>query len=192
MRTIKAKQRKFFYQRYKNLCLLVGGISFAAVLYQIEEFHFFLESFGNLGYIGAFLTGFLAASSFTAAIALVVLLILAEKLSPLELSLLAAFGSMAGDFFIFRLVKDGLVEEIRPLFDRFNGKHLQALIHSHYFSWTLPVLGAIIIASPLPDELGVSLLGISKMNNRRFLLLSFVLNFIGIFTIITTAHLLTS
>ena len=59
------------------------------------------------------------------------------------------------------------------------------LIHTKYFSWTLPVLGAVIIASPLPDEMGVGLMGISKLKTSQFILLSFVLNSIGIFIIVS-------
>jgi hypothetical protein len=38
----------------------------------------------------------------------------------------------------------------------------------------------LIIASPFPDELGLMLMGLSKTNTKVFILLSFVLNFIGI------------
>jgi uncharacterized membrane protein YdjX (TVP38/TMEM64 family) len=51
------------------------------------------------------------------------------------------------------------------------------------------VLGAIIIASPLPDEMGVGLMGISKLKTSQFILLSFVLNAIGIFIVVTAGSL---
>ena len=44
-------------------------------------------------------------------------------------------------------------------------------------------MGGLIIASPFPDELGIGLLGFSKMRTRWFVLLSFTFNFIGIFLI---------
>jgi hypothetical protein len=53
------------------------------------------------------------------------------------------------------------------------------------------VFGAVIIASPLPDEAGVSLLSLSKLKNWQFILLSFVLNATGIFIIVTLALLMT-
>jgi len=49
-------------------------------------------------------------------------------------------------------------------------------------------VGALIIISPLPDELGVSLMGISKLKWYRFLLLSFTLNTLGIFFLLSAVH----
>ena len=54
----------------------------------------------------------------------------------------------------------------------------------------LPVIGAIIIASPLPDELGVSLMGMSQMKASRFILLSYILNSIGIFLVVSASLLI--
>ena len=51
------------------------------------------------------------------------------------------------------------------------------------FSWTFAALGALVIASPLPDELGSSLFAISNMPQKYFLPLSFFLNGFGIFLI---------
>jgi len=77
----------------------------------------------------------------------------------------------------------GLISEIKHFFEFFGSDKLKHLMHTKYFSWTLPVIGAIIIASPLPDEMGVGLMGISKLKTKQFILLSFILNSIGIFLI---------
>ena len=78
-----------------------------------------------------------------------------------------------------------MTNEIKHLVEFFGGDKVMHLVHTKYFSWTLPILGAIIIASPLPDEMGVGLMGISKLKTSKFILLSFILNAIGIFLIIT-------
>jgi len=44
----------------------------------------------------------------------------------------------------------------------------------------LPALAAAVIASPLPDEIGISLLASQKMESKKFLPISFTLNFLGI------------
>ena len=49
------------------------------------------------------------------------------------------------------------------------------------------MIGAIIIASPFPDEIGVSLMGISKMKTYQFILISFLLNAIGIFLVVSAS-----
>ena len=45
------------------------------------------------------------------------------------------------------------------------------------------MLGGIIIASPFPDELGISLLGFTKTKTNAFIPVSLVFNFIGILLI---------
>ena len=49
------------------------------------------------------------------------------------------------------------------------------------------VMGAIIIASPFPDEVGISLMGISQLKNWQFLVISFLLNSLGILFVVTIA-----
>ena len=66
-------------------------------------------------------------------------------------------------------------------------RHIKKLFHSKYFNWMLPIIGAIIIASPFPDELGVSLIGLSKLSTGKFILLSYVLNSIGIFLVVSVS-----
>jgi hypothetical protein len=40
--------------------------------------------------------------------------------------------------------------------------------------------GAVIIASPFPDEIGVSLMGMARMSGLAFVALTYVLNAAGI------------
>lgn len=173
--------------RYKNTILFVLSLLITVLLSRYEPFHIFLLSLGDLGYIGAFFAGLLFVSSFTIATGALLLLVLAERLSLLEITIIAGLGGVVGNMVIFRFVKDTLVAEITPLYNKYGGLHLTALLHSKYFSWALPVLGALIIASPLPDELGVSLLGLSKMKTYKFLIISFIFNAIGIFFIVVAS-----
>lgn len=174
--------------RYKNLTLFVVSVLFALLLSGYEPFHRFLLNLGDLGYIGAFLAGILFVSTFTVATGAVILLVLAEKLSPIEIGIIAGLGAVIGDFIIFRFIKDNLAEEVKEIYNHIDGNHhFQRVLHSKYFSWTLPVIGAVIIATPFPDEIGVSLMGISKMKTYQFLLISFILNAIGIFLIVSAS-----
>lgn len=177
-------------RKYKNLTFLFLSLGIALLLSQYEPFHMFLLNLGNLGYIGAFIAGILFVSTFTVATGAVILLVLAETLSPIEIGIIAGAGAVIGDLTIFRFIKENLLEEIKPLYNRLGGAHLSAVLHTKYFTWTLPVIGALIIASPLPDEIGVSLMGISKMKTYQFLVLSFILNVVGIFLVISTSLLI--
>lgn len=178
-------------RKFKNLFVVGVSLIFTLTLSRVDSFHAFLLNLGGLGYLGAFVAGVLFVSTFTVATGSLVLLILAEKLSPLELGLIAGLGAVVGDLAIFKFVKDGLAAEIELVYDQIDDDHhLKKLFHSKYFSWTLPIIGAVIIISPLPDELGVSLLGISKMGTYRFAFMSYLLNSIGIFLVISLSALI--
>lgn len=174
--------------KYKNLSLFIASLGFAFFISRYEPFHTFLLHLGNFGYIGAFFAGTLFVSTFTVASGVVIFLVLAESLSPIEIGLIAGLGAVAGDFIIFRFIKDDLSYEIKSIYEHIDGNHhLTRLLHTKFFSWTLPVIGTIIIASPFPDEIGVSLMGITKMKTYKFLLISFILNALGIFLVISAS-----
>lgn len=177
--------------KYKNLTILFISILFAFFLSRYEPFHNLLLNLGTFGYIGAFIAGILFVSTFTVATGAIILLVLAEKLSPLEIGIIAGLGAVIGDFAIFRFVKDSLAQEVTSLYEQFDKEHhVRRVLHSKYFGWSIPVIGAIIIASPLPDEIGVSMMGISKMKTYQFLLISFILNATGIFLIVSASTVL--
>lgn len=181
-KTVKSLERL----KYKNSLFFLISIIVAIILFRQTAVHSFLLDLGNIGYFGAFLGGMLFVSTFTVATGALILMILAETLSPIEIGIIAGLGAVIGDFIIFRFIKSNLSKELEEIYNKIdhNG-HVVKILHTKYFSWTLPVFGAIIIASPLPDEIGVSLMGISKMKTYQFLITSFILNTIGIFLIIS-------
>lgn len=184
-------KKRWHRYHYKNLTYFGAGVLVGLVLLKNPTFREVLFHLGNLGYVGAFAAGVMSVSTFTVSIGAVILILLAETLHPVEIGIIAGFGSVLGDLTIFHFIRSrGLTSEIRHIFQYFGGHKLHHLIHTKYFSWTLPVLGALIIASPLPDELGVGLMGISKMNTGQFMLFSFCLNAIGIMLFVSAGAIL--
>lgn len=176
--------------KYKNITFFLFSLIVTFFVLRNEILHSYLLHLGSLGHIGAFIAGMLFVSTFTVATGAVILLVLAETLSPVEIGLIAGLGAMAGDFTIFHFVRDNLVGEIRQIYEKIDSKHhLRHVFHTKYFAWTLPVVGALIIASPLPDEVGVSLMGISKLKKYQFIIISFILNAIGIFLVVSASAL---
>lgn len=113
---------------------------------------------------------------------------MAEKLNPFEIAILAGAGAVLGDYLIFRFLKDRVFYELKPIFTKIKGFYLIKIFQTPYFAWLTPLIGASIIVSPLPDEVGVGILGISKMKTWQFILLSFILNATGIFIVVTVAR----
>lgn len=176
--------------RYKNTTLLLLSFVLLFILADTEVAHSLIRYVERFGYIGALFTGVFFVSTFTVAPASVVLFHLSQDLNPFWIALFAGTGAVIGDLVIFRILKDGVFDELSPLFKRFEGSYMATLFKTPYFAWFVPVAGAIIIASPLPDEVGIGLLGLSKVTWWQFVLLTFVLNSAGIFLVVLLANAL--
>lgn len=163
-----------------NWALVGVSLIVAYGLSQFEPFHNFIQGLGEWGYIGIFIVGFFFAFTFTVSIAIVAILLFAQVFPIWEIALVAGFGATVGDFFILKFIKDHLIERAKNLLRRFRKSPLTEVAKTKYFKWTLPILGAIIIASPFPDELGMALLGMAKVKTCQFIILTLVLNVIGI------------
>lgn len=173
---------------YRNTLLLL--LSFVAVFFvsQTSTAHALLQFLGQFGYVGGAVAGFFFVSTFTVAPSAVLLFHLAEELNPVLLALSAGAGGVLGDLILFKILKDRVYAELAPLAERLGGSNLRLIMHSPYFAWFAPVLGALIIASPFPDEAGISLLGLSKIKTLHFMALTFLLNTLGIFAVILLAQ----
>ncbi|HRY63248.1 MAG TPA: hypothetical protein P5267_01410 [Patescibacteria group bacterium] len=141
----------------------------------------------GLGYWGAFLAGVFYAYSFTAGAAVAILVILGGDLNIIMAGLLAGVGSLISDLLIFKFIRHSFEEEITKIsashfWDKWRNNYHLNLIFKKYI---LPILGSIIIASPLPDELGVAMLASDKLiSSRVFAIMSYALNTAGIFIIL--------
>lgn len=187
--TIEKPINYYRHWRYKNSTLLVISI---AVLYYFADSSIVsstVNHMGNLGYLGAFVSGILFVSVFTIAPSAVVLFRIAETYNPFIVAIVAGFGAVIGDYLIFRYLKDRVFEELHPLVIRLGSKHLVGWFSTPHFSWLIPFIGAFVIASPIPDEIGIGMLGLSKVKNWQFLAISFGLNSIGILLTIIFASM---
>ncbi len=176
--------------RYKNTTLLIFSIFIFILFADSPVIKGAITHVGEWGYVGAVIAGMFSVMTFTVAPALVVLYYLSERLNIIELMLLAGFGSVLGDFLIFSFFKDKVFVELEPIITRLSRRPFMHIFHSPYFAWMTPVAGALIIASPFPDELGVTLLSASKLKKWQFVLLSFVLNSVGLWLLVSGARII--
>lgn len=173
--------------RYRNTVLLLLSLALLYYFADSELVRTTITKIGELGYIGAFITGIFFVSVYTVAPASVVLYHLADLSNPLLITLIASAGAVLGDYLILRFLKDRVFHELDPMVKYMGGSYLGKMFHTPHFAWLVPFIGAVIIASPLPDELGISMLGLSKIGNWPFVVLAFLLNAVGIFIIVTAA-----
>ncbi|MFA7310094.1 MAG: hypothetical protein WC050_04275, partial [Candidatus Paceibacterota bacterium] len=88
--------------------------------------------------------------------------------------------AVLGDLTIFALVRFAFRRDVEHIMSVPKYKRFVAIFHRRMFRWVLPFLGALIIASPFPDELGMGLMGLSRMNTKSLIAISFVMNALGI------------
>ncbi len=177
----KTKKFWLYNWRYKNTSLLAVSVIILIIFADHAIVRGIVGGFSSLEYLGIFLAGLFFVSTFTVVPATLLLTELSKSFGYWETVLIATLGSIVGDFLIFRFVKSAIADEFRQMFSVLSKEqHIKQLFHSPFFIWLTPVVGAILIASPLPDEIGVSLLGITKMSNKKFLIIATVLDFIGI------------
>lgn len=176
-----AIKENFFIQ---DLSIIALSIIIAFVMESVDLFSGLLQATTEVKLVGSFVAGMFFTSIFTTAPAITALGEIAHSGSVLWTAIFGAAGAVVGDMVIFRFVRDRLSDHFMVLLQHEGWlKRVKALFRLKYFRWFTFLLGGFIIASPFPDELGISLLGFSKMNLRTFIPISFIFNFIGILSI---------
>ncbi|OGH69136.1 MAG: hypothetical protein A2754_02540 [Candidatus Magasanikbacteria bacterium RIFCSPHIGHO2_01_FULL_47_8] len=169
------------YLIFQDAVIVVASILVAIFLVRTDALINLLTSTQELKFLGSFVAGIFFTSVFTTAPAIVTLGEIARVNTLFGTAFLGALGAVVGDLIIFRFVRDRFAEHFLELM-KHNGswKRARVLLKLKFFRWLTFFVAGLIIASPLPDELGIGLLGFSKIRPSRFVLLSFTFNFIGI------------
>lgn len=180
--------------KYPKLLLLFATFFVAYILFYGKTYPPFNNFILSMGYFGSFLAGMFFVYGFTAAPATSILLIIAQEQNILLAGLIAGLGALVGDLMIFKFVRYAFSfsDEIRELSHEDFYIYMSKKFHSingkipHAISRHLAVVFAgFLIASPLPDEIGVSLLAFShRISTKVFAILAYSLNTIGIFVIL--------
>lgn len=165
----------------QSLFYVVVSLLLAFFILFVPPLHQAIVALANAGYIGAFIAGIFIVSVFTAAPAVVVLLVLAQSLPILPLAIVAGLGAVIGDILILLTLRQG-IENSKSYFPKEFGleKIVQTLRHTKY-RFLLTLLGAVLIASPLPDELGLACMGLTDVSPFASAILTFVLNTAGMY-----------
>ena len=148
-----------------------------------------LTSTQDMKILGSFISGIFFVSIFTALPATVIIAELAETNSIFLVALFGGFGALFGDLIIFRFIKDNLSEDFFYLIKKSRSERFFSIFRLKLFKWLVPFVGALVVASPLPDELGLAMMGFSKMKTSLFIPIAFILNSLGILIICFIARL---
>lgn len=141
-------------------------------------------------FLAEILAGALYASFVTSPIAVAMLFVLAKTENPIILSLLAGVGAAALDFLIVRIFQNNLNGDLNLLTRQFKLNLVKKFLKLLKLDFIIPLTGALIIASPLPDELGLYLMGTSELKNHQIIVVTYILNTTGILLIVAPINLL--
>ncbi len=174
-----------------DLSIIALSILVAVIIIKANILSSVLAGTSSYKFLGAFIAGMFFTSIFTTAPAIAALGEIAINNSLYSTAFFGALGAVLGDIVIFQFIRDELSVHFGELLKHNTiWKRLHTLFKLKYFRWFTFLLGGIVIASPLPDELGIGLLGVSKTKTNIFIPVSFFFNFIGILSIGLIAHAL--
>ncbi len=149
-----------------------------------------VETVLPLKFLAEFLAGIFYVSFLTAPISIAMLLVLADVNNPILTALLAGLGAAFGDLVIIKFFKEKLSKDINLVSCELQLKKVNNFLIKFKLEFVTPLIGAIIVASPLPDELGLMLLGVSKLTYPQIAVLTYILNTAGILLIVVPVNLL--
>ena len=160
----------------------------AILLSRIGLIELFVASFGSSAAV-SFLAGIFFTSAFTLAPAAVALANISDSASILTVALWGGLGAMCGDLILFFFIRDRFAGDLLSSFKPSVTRRILASFHVGFLKWLSPLVGAFIIASPLPDEFGLILLGMSKTRAIVLMPVAFAMNFLAIYSLIWFARL---
>lgn len=168
------------YNLFRDLAIIAIGIVVAIILVRSGLIDEILAKASGFGFLTGFIAGFFFTSVFTVSLSTVVLGNLMLSTSILPVAVFGAAGAVLGDFVLFRFLRDHVSADIRELVGTARRHRIKKVHHLRLSRFLWPLVGALIIASPLPDELGLAILGMAHVKTRYFIPISYVFNFIGI------------
>ena len=156
----------------------------AYILFSYEPTQNFVASLRSLSYLGIFLAGLLFSFGFSTPFAVGFFLTTRPENIFLA-SLIGGTGALMADLFIFKMIRFSFMDEFKKLEKTKPIKEVNYLISNSPLhkikNYLLYFFAGIIIASPLPDELGVSMLaGLSSIKTHVLGIISFTMNVSGI------------
>lgn len=187
-------KKLFFKLKYPKLLVLVLTFILAYFIFRQWNSLPFHDEILSLGYFGIFLAGGFYAYGFTAAPATAVLLSLSKFQNLFLAGLIGGFGALMGDLIIFFFIRYQLNDEIKSLSKTKIAKFIdkeEKIIFGHFKKYALAAFSGFIIASPLPTEIGVTLMSsIRGLSVKKFAIIAYILHTIGILIILAIGRII--
>jgi uncharacterized membrane protein YdjX (TVP38/TMEM64 family) len=185
------KAKRLFGFKYPKMMFLILAIAFSYYLFTLPAIKIFITNLGHFSYLSDFISGILFSFGFTTPLS-IGYLITSNPSNIIITSLIAGAGSFIGDMIIFKTIKFSFMDEFKELEKRKAIQKIEKIVEKnrhvlikHYLIY---IFAGIMLASPLPDEIGVSMLaGLTTIKTRIFAVFSFLFHTIGFYIILYAA-----
>jgi hypothetical protein len=176
--------KRLFEVKYPKILTLIGFTLTAYIIFSDPFFAEYVKELHQFGYYSMFLFGSLFTFGFTTPFAIGYFL----TYTPTNIwiaGIIGGIGAMIGDLLIFKFVKFSFEDEFNKIrkekLTRKVDHTLKFILGKKIKHYLTYAFAGIIIASPLPDEAGVTMLaGLTEIKPSILAIISFIFNTIGI------------
>jgi len=177
--------KRLFKFKYPKLLLLILLSVLAYHIFSNDAVQNYVANLDGLGYLGIFVAGMCFSFGFSTPFA-IGFFVISQPDNILLAALIGGAGALVSDLFIFKLIRFSFMDEFKRLEKTDAIRTINKPLNSRWIHrikiYLLYIFAGIVIASPLPDELGVSMLaGLSKIKTHVLAIISFIMNSFGIF-----------
>ena len=176
--------KRLFKFRYPKILILIIAIVASYFIFKSPQIMQYLPVIEKYHYIGIFISGILLVFGFTAPLA-IGLFVSVNPSNIFLAAIVGGAGAAIADIALFNIIKVSFMDEFRRLEKTKIIKEIEKDADyfgekpRHYFMYAF---AGIIIASPLPDEVGIAMLsGLGKINQKVLGILAFILHTLAIY-----------
>ena len=171
--------------KYPKLSLFIISVILVYVFFSGLAYKPLHDTLVFMGYFGTFLAGLLYPYALTSAADTGILLILAKEQNILLAGVIAGIGALISDTILLLFVKHGFSDEVQKLSEETVVRTVNRLIPDSIRVYLLATFAGLLIASPLPTEIGILLMtSIRNISFKKFIIIIYILHASAIFIIL--------
>ena len=171
--------------KYPKLSLFIVSVILVYVIFSGLAFKPLHDALVFMGYFGTFLAGLLYPYALTSAAGTGILLILAKEQNILLAGGIAGIGALISDIILFLFVTHSFSDEVQKLSEETVVRSVNRLIPDSIRVYLLATFAGLLIASPLPTEIGILLMtSIRNISFKKFISIIYILHASAIFIIL--------
>jgi hypothetical protein len=171
--------------KYPKLSLFIISVILVYVLFSGLAYKPLHDALVFTGYFGTFLAGLLYPYALTSAAGTGILLILSKEQNILFAGVIAGIGALISDIILFLFVTHSFSDEVQKLSKETIVRTVNRWIPDSIRVYLLAIFAGLLIASPLPTEIGILLMtSLKSISFKKFVIMIYVLHASAIFVIL--------